>query len=274
MPHAEQRAIDQQRTHNDRVFEQGPRSHVVTEDPLTRWLVRWPLTEAVRRARAAVPDGDFGPDSRILVLCAGDGLEGTVLCDMGFRDVTVSDISPEGVRSATERDPRLQGMVLNAQDTGLEDESYDWVIVQAGLHHLPQPVAGYAEMLRLARRGVIFLEPHDSLVGRRFGLSWEDVGNFVFRWDRRLLEQVTYSYLGPDSFRDLSYTYWHHNIHMERLGQKLGGGERGIRILSNVKNALDRIAPNHGNKFCGLVIKTRPGQRAEVTAGHSGLGDV
>ncbi len=244
-----------QRQWADDVFANGPRSHLLSDDELVQYLVRWRLTDAMARLRRAAPD--LTDQSSILVLCSGDGFEGTHLADLGYANVTVSDLSPFGVRSATERDPRLRGVVLNATSAGIRDHSFDVVIVQDGLHHLQSPVAGFVEMLRIARRATCFLEPHDSFAGRTIGRSWEvngDAVNFVFRWDRRLVDQVASSYLGRDACTNLSYSYWHHNVHLDRLGRRLGGGARSVRVIDLLKRTIDRALPGLGNLFCGMVV--------------------
>jgi SAM-dependent methyltransferase len=249
---------DRQLACSDATFAAGSRSHVLSDDPLVRYLVRWRLLEAVRRLRAGAPD--LSASSPVLVLCAGEGLEGTVLADAGFNDITVSDLSPRGVDAALDRDGRLRGLVLNAEDTELPDRSYDLVVVQDGLHHLRRPASGFTEMLRLARRGALFLEGHDVWAGRTFGREWErngDAVNYVFRWNRALVDQIAKSYLGPEGFANLSFSFWHHNIHLERLGRAAGGRDRGLRVVKAVKGVLDTAAPAAGNQFCGLVLKGR-----------------
>ncbi len=248
----------EQRRWADELFEDGTRSYLLDDDPLVQYLVRWRLDHSAERLLAAVPDLDT--DSSVLVLCAGDGFEGTQLADLGFTDVTVSDISPLGVRAALERDPRLGGVVLNALTTGVRDEGFDIVVIQDGLHHLQSPVGGFIEMLRISRRAALFLEPHESVAGRRFGRAWEEHGsatNFVFRWNSRMVEQVASSYLGRDSFTNLSESFWHHNLHLDRLGRRLGGGTRSVRVLDVLKRTADSLLPGQGNLFCGMVVKRR-----------------
>jgi hypothetical protein len=80
----------------------GPRWHTMTSDPMTRYLVRWRLTEALRRAFKAEPRLSY--QSRVLVLCAAEGNEGSMLMDMGFTDVTVSDLSAGILQAAHKRD--------------------------------------------------------------------------------------------------------------------------------------------------------------------------
>lgn len=245
-----------QRANFNAAFSHGSRAHVTSTDPLTRYLVTWRLETALARLQHVAPD--LTTSSSILVMCAGEGLEGTVLCNLGYTDVTVSDISDVGVAEALRRDPRLKGHTLNAERAELPAESYDVVVVQDGLHHLRSPVAGLTEMLRICRRAAVFLEPHDSFVGRRLGREWEVNGpavNYVFRWSRRLVEEVSSSYLGRDASVNLSFSFWHHNIVLERLGRKVRPAQAARPVVAATKTALDAVAGRAGNQFCGLVVK-------------------
>lgn len=247
----------QQKLQHDLAFAAGPRAHVTSDIPLVQYIVRWRLLEALRRATKAAY-GRISNQSRVLILCAGEGLEGTILCDSGYKDVTVSDISEVGVAEALKRDARLKGLVLNAENANIEDKTFDLLIVQDGLHHLQNPVLGFTEMLRIARTAAIFLEPHDSLVGRTIGTKWEKNGqavNYVFRWTKKLVEDVASSYLGPDSFLNLSFSFWHHNVVYHRLGKALGEGAIGLNAIRAIKYSLDIPLGWAGNQFCGLILK-------------------
>jgi len=248
---------EKQKAQHDARYAAGPRGHTVSSDPLVNYVTRWRLREAFRRLHSVSGDR-IGVDSKILVMCAGEGLEGSVLCDLGYRDVTVSDISEVGVRQAVTRDPRLKGVVLNAEAVALEDEVYDIVVVQDGLHHLRSPVAGFTEMLRVSAVAAIFLEPHQSLAGSLLGTKWERNGeavNYVFRWSRGLVEDVSCSYLVERPFLNLSFSFWHHNIVFGRIGRLVGGGRRGVFLVRALKVTLDGLLGRWGNQFCGLVVK-------------------
>ena len=248
---------ERQRAQHDRKFAVGPRAHVTSEIPLVRYIASWRLEEGLRRLKKMAHDR-LSTQSSILVMCAGEGLEGSILCDLGYTDVTVSDLSPVGVSLAQNRDERLKGLVLNAERAELQDGAFDLVVVQDGLHHLQNPILGFTEMLRLARVGVLFLEPHDSLVGNLIGTRWERNGeavNYVFRWTRKLVEDVASSYLGPDSFANLSFSFWHHNTVYHRIGKLLGEGKFALQTISALKFMLDAVGGRAGNQFCGLVLK-------------------
>jgi SAM-dependent methyltransferase len=255
-PLPEQEHLFRQRQFIEQQLACGPRSHTVATDKMTRYIVRWRMEEAIRRLFRA--DATLSYTCSVLVLCAAEGYEGTVLADMGFTDVTVSDLSEGAARIAVSRDSRLKARVLNAEETGLPAQSYDIVVVQDGLHHLQRPVQGFTEMLRVASRVVIFLEPHVSLVARLIGTKWETNGvavNYVFRWTNSLVQDVGSSYLGRGAFRNLSFSCWHHNIVFAKAGERLGGGPFAIACIRLVKAGMDFFLSRMGNQFCALIIK-------------------
>lgn len=249
--------LERQKNHFDQVFAAGPRQHITTSNVLVRYLVDWRIGESVRRLVQAA-NNRLTYDSSVLILCAGEGAEGSVLCNMGFRNVTVSDISEWAVNHATMRDNRLQGVVLNAEDMHLDADSFEMVIVQEGLHHLQNPVRGFTEMLRVASVGVIFIEPHDSVIGNLLGTKWERHGeavNYVFRWNKKLIDDVALSYLGPNSIENHSFSFWHHNILYHKLGKLLGEGALALQAIRVLKAGLDSTVGWAGNKLCGIIVK-------------------
>ena len=248
--------LQNQKKSFEEAYAAGSRAHVLSKDHSTQYIVSWRINESINRLMAA-SKGLIDFNASILVLCSGEGMEGSILCDKGFTNVTISDLTDNGVKAALERDKRLKGFPLDAQNTGLANESYDIVVVQDGLHHLPSPTQGFTEMLRVAKKGVIFLEPHDSLVGRLIGTKWEKNGasiNYVFRWDKQLVEQIISSYLGPNGFVNLSFSFWHHNPVYGRIAN-LFGSSLGLPVINLLKTTLDLCIGNFGNQFSGMVLK-------------------
>jgi SAM-dependent methyltransferase len=245
-----------QREQNNLAYAAGSRQHVLSGDVVTRYIVSWRVDESIKRLVAA-SKGLIDRESSILIICSGEGMEGSILCDMGFKNVTVSDLAEYGVQAALNRDKRLKGMVLNAEHLDLPDASVDVVLVQDGLHHLQSPVRGFTEMLRVAKLGVVFLEPHDSLIGRSIGTKWEQDGsalNYVFRWDKKLVEQISSSYLGRDGFTNISFSFWHHNLVFAKL-PKLFGSTFGLFAIKIFKRLFDTVMGRFGNQFCCLIMK-------------------
>jgi SAM-dependent methyltransferase len=226
-----------------------------TSDPLTRYL-------RDRRLRIALDilshQGLLSPASQsLLVVCGGVGGEGTFLRKFGFRDVTVSDLSGEALKSCRRLDPRLKTLLLNAEDlTELPDNSYDIVLVQDGLHHLPRPVLGFTEMLRVARVAAVVIEPHYGAVGRLIGTEWEthgDAANYVFRWNRSILEQATRSYLLDKDSTVVPRRLWDHNLVIGKVATRL---PKKVQ-LGAAKTIYGALRPFNrlGNMMVGVVLK-------------------
>ena len=86
-------------------------------------------------------------------------------------------------------------VVGDAENIPFRDRAFDLTSVHDGLHHLPDAYQGVREMMRVASRAVAIAEPADAPITRlamKLGLSeeYEDVGNYVYRLDRKKLAQV------------------------------------------------------------------------------------
>lgn len=229
-----------------------------TGDPFLRYVRERRLTIALADLRRML-----GSDVRscsVLVVCGGVGREASFFAERGFSDVTNSDFSPAALAACGRRDPRLKTMTLDAESLDLPDGAYDIVVVQDGLHHLPRPVQGLNEMVRVARQAVVVIEPHVSLVGTLLGTMWErqgDAVNFVFRWDGRLFRQVVLSQLleRPVTFR--CRRLWDHNVWMTRLFGRIPGARLRILLVRLFYAAL-RLVPRSGNMFIGVLVTRDP----------------
>ena len=54
--------------------------------------------------------------------------------------VTATDLSEVACEKIKERNPNINVQVENAEKLSYVDASFDYVIVRAGLHHLPHPI--------------------------------------------------------------------------------------------------------------------------------------
>lgn len=240
----------------DASFHDGARDVVLSNDPATKYLRQIRVREALARL-IALRGEDAGLGS-LLVVCGGEGQEASIAADMGFDPVVTSDISARSVSAAEGRDARLRAIQANAEATGLDDDSFDVVLVQDGLHHLQEPVRGFCEMLRIARSAVVMIEPRISLASRLLGIEWEEQGegavNYVFRWRLGLVHDVASSYLGRDGFEDHSYAFWHHNPVLTKLAHRLGSGEAAARRIARLRSTSSRLLGRFGNQMCGLIL--------------------
>jgi hypothetical protein len=175
----------------------------------------------------------------------------------------VSDFSARALEICAQRDPRLRTTQQNAEALSLPDNSFDVVLVQDGLHELRRPVLGLTEMLRVARRAVVVIEPHSGIVARMLGTVWEehegDTGtaekNYVFRWNARLLTDVARAYLLEDAARVHVIRFWDHNVTIRRVAELAGGGRLGLMAAKATYGVLDGGLRWMGNAMVGIVLK-------------------
>ena len=154
----------------------------------------------------------------------GDGRYGTDAHYLGEHgaEAVATDISDTMLRRAKEegfiRDYRKE----NAEHLSFADGSFDFALCKEAYHHFPRPMLALYEMLRVARRGVVLIEPDETptLMGGKYilkmmvkealirlglggrfgdrstniidcGVNWyEEVGNFGFCISRREIERV------------------------------------------------------------------------------------
>ena len=167
------------------------------------YCVADPLLEGFPGARwLTVGDGRYGMDAMYLKT-------------RGAR-VLATDISDTLLVEA-----RAQGLIdeyakENAEALSFADASFDFVFCKESYHHFPRPMKALYEMLRVARKGVVLVEPNDPLniqsaigmisraaknaikraLGRRTDAhDFEELGNYVFTISRREMVKVA---LGMD----------------------------------------------------------------------------
>lgn len=226
-----------------------------TKDPLIRYLRDRRLNIAVD----AIREITRGPieSLSVLLICGGVGGEATFFANKGFSDVTNSDFSENALAVCRQRDSRLKACILNAECMDLPDLSYDIVVVQDGLHHLPRPSLGLNEMVRVARKAVVVLEPHTGWVAKMIGTEWErhgDTVNFVYRWNLESFRQIILSQLleAPKTIRVIRL--WDHNSVIRKVVSKLGGGALSLFAAKAIYGILTPLN-FFGNNFIGILVK-------------------
>ncbi len=233
-----------------------------TPDPLTRYVRDRRQSLAIRELWKATRT--TGRDwSQVLVVCGGVGGEGTFLKKLGFRRITVADTGEGLIRYMGIRDRSLAGVVADSERLPFADDSFDLVLVQDGIHHLKIPALGVAEMLRVTRRAIIVIEPHEGLVARLIGTKVEkdaETGalNFVFRWNRWLFRQVVSSYWVDVEFELRVLRFWDHSTAMLKLFRWLPGDSARLRAIQISYWILKNFFGWAGNMFVGIAIKNPP----------------
>lgn len=234
-----------------------------TTEPIMRYLRDRRLQIAIDQLCRRT--GETPQQWNALVVCGGVGGEGTYLANRGCRSVLVSDFSTAALEICKQRDPRLGTVQQNAEALTLPDNSYDVALVQDGLHELRRPMLGLTEMLRVARRAVVVIEPHGGLVARLLGTVWErheggsdDAGkaeNYVFRWNTQVFTDVTRSYLLDEAKEVQVIRFWDHNVTIRRVANAVGGGRLGLATAKATYALLDAGLWWIGNALVGIVLK-------------------
>ena len=118
----------------------------------------------------------------------------------------------------------------NAEELSFKNESFDYVLCKESYHHFPRPYAAMYEMLRVAKAGVIIMEPQDpiskmpsllmlsnflssygSILNKvwRNRFSFEPVGNFVYKVSEREFEKMAAGLgLPMIGFKKINPNFW------------------------------------------------------------------
>ncbi|MBN2089124.1 class I SAM-dependent methyltransferase [candidate division KSB1 bacterium] len=135
---------------------------------------------------------------KLLNICCGSGMEAEYFANRGAKVVglDISSIALQGALQRAERfDFTLKTVTGDAENLPFSDQSFDFVFVHDGLHHLNEPDKAIREMARVARQGIFFTEPANAFITRiavKLGLAgdFEEAGNFVYRFHPRQLRRL------------------------------------------------------------------------------------
>jgi len=112
-------------------------------------------------------------------------------------------------------------------------------------------------MLRVARKAIIVIEPYNSVVGKMIGTEWEEHDesiNYVYRWDKKMIEQTVKSYLLKNYGKIRVFRFWDHNVVVGKLA-RLFGGKLKLPAAKLIYSALTPVSFT-GNMCVGVVIKS------------------
>src|SRR5207248_1904101 len=142
-----------------------------------------------------------------LLVMGGSRQDVELLKCAGFNDVTLSNFQSELAEEEahTKLSAKVKLLAIDAEQVDLPDGSFDCVFANEVLHHCRSPHRALCEMLRVARKHVVLLEPNDSfsmraLMWSGFSFPYEIfsvvyhrceaggvrdscVPNFIYRWN-------------------------------------------------------------------------------------------
>ena len=217
-------------------------------------------------------------------LTIGDytGFEAQYLIEQN-QDATASDISDVFLKEAFEQNLIGKYKKINVERIDIEEDDFDYLFCKEAFHHFPRAYLGLYEMIRVAKKGAILIEPVDAWykmplllflknICDRFSpylinkfwknrFSWEVVGNYVFKISDREIEKIAMGTgLSCIAFKEVNTRLapipakWGDYLKVpldERLYKKL---KRKLAVWDFICKM--RIIPF--NTLCAVIFKEKP----------------
>ncbi len=194
----------------------------------------------------------------VLDVCCGSGMDAEFLCRAGARVVGV-DISLGALCGAQER-ARRYGLqydliVADAECLPFRDRAFEVAFVHDGLHHLSDPRAGLAEMLRVAEKAALITEPARALataVGVRVGIAEavEESGNRVHRFAEGELRRA-FAGAGYNRARFRRYAMFYRQKPL--LAFRLFESAPAFAVFRGLYQLLNLLVGRWGNKMAAVA---------------------
>jgi len=217
------------------------------------------FVEAVTDALLA--EGVLAPSDSVVAVCAGLR-ERELLVERGFSRAVISNLDAEG--DVAPFDWSRQ----DAQQLGFENDSFDFALVVAGLHHCASPHQALVEMYRVARKGIVAIEARDSVLTKaavRLGLASEyelsavaahgyraggvddtSIPNFIYRWTEAEFRKVIRS---ADPTGEPSFRFFHSLDVPDRMPV--------ASVAGPVLGTLARLFPRLSNTIAMVALRPR-----------------
>jgi len=158
---------------------------------------------AERRANYLIDLGDFDQGNSVLEIGCGTGLFTEKVYNATKSNITAIDISEKLLAQAREKLPQINFKIVDAMDTGFEENSFNCIYGSSVLHHLDMDIA-LKEIIRILKPGgravfaepnifnpQIFLERNVSFIKEWMGVSPDETA--VNRWAmKRMLQDIGY----------------------------------------------------------------------------------
>jgi len=213
-------------------------------------------------------------------LTVGDayGFDAQHLLSKGM-DACASDLNSDFLGVANEMGIVGEYATQNAECLSYADESFDFLLCKESYHHFPRPYAALYEMIRVAKKAIVIIEPHDPITkmpllmflfnithfwpylqGRLWKnrFSFEPVGNFVYKISEREFEKFAAGMNLPA----VAFKYFNPNFyHPHNELKKASFSEPAFLILRLKKLVLDtfmRLKLVPGQVLSAIIFKEMP----------------
>jgi ubiquinone/menaquinone biosynthesis C-methylase UbiE len=225
---------------------------ILRADPKAKWLT--------------VGDGRYGNDAKYILEKGCDALASDI------SDILLKEAKDIGYINDYSRE--------NAESLSFSDSEFDYVFCKESYHHFPRPMVALYEMLRVASKGVLLIEPNDAYINDKLSEilfrnlkdiiklllrrkvnrhNFEEVGNYVFSISRREVEKVA---LGLNykivALKGISDAYFQ-GVEYEKLAHK-GPLQRKVRLRIGIANLFCRLGIKDYGLLAAIIFKQDPSQ--------------
>ncbi len=183
-------------------------------------------------------------------------------------NVTATGVATDSLKAAAERGLIDNWARENAEALTFKNDSFDWAIVKEALHHMQRPYYAVDEMLRVSRKGIILIEPHNQ----QNYLTIKKAASYVIK---RLLAKVTGKIM-PREFAQVplvsyeepgNYAYKFHPYELSQCAIAKG-------ILTVAYGYAYYFYEKGMEKLTGAAIENYKKQCREYMAGHDKRGGL
>jgi len=257
----------------------------IAEQAQRYWKTTKSKNTLVRVLRSVLAKTNVDANDSVLVI-GGGNIDIVLLDTVGLTNYKLSNLTNTALARTDRKD---DGSLLNVEALNLADDSFDVVFAHDVLHHCYTPHKAVREMMRVAKRCVIFFDPNDSafmraLVRLNFSFQYETgvvacldysgggvmgsaIPNYTYRWTPRELEKTANCAMPARIIKSIGYPYWDFLVNEEglklRRETRIGaitniiGATNFLRGLRMAQSLLNLWAPvrAQGNKFCGAIVK-------------------
>lgn len=227
-----------------------------------------PILESdISSSWVTVGDGRYGRDANYIIKKGHDCL--------------ATDICDDLLKIAKDKNYISTYQKENAEFLSFQDNTFDYAFCKESYHHFPRPTIALYEMLRVARKGVILLEPNDAYINSSLikiifrktkalaksfirketyndvGHQFEPIGNYIFTISKRELEKLS---LGVNiriiAIKGLNDAYIK-GVEKEKINEH-GILQKKTRALIKIADLLCKIGIMDYGLLSAIIFKEEP----------------
>jgi ubiquinone/menaquinone biosynthesis C-methylase UbiE len=226
---------------------------ILIVDPKAKWLT--------------IGDGRYGNDAKYVIEKGCSALASDI------SDILLKEAKYAGYISEYKKE--------NAESLSFNDSQFDYVLCKESYHHFPRPMLALYEMLRVARKAVVLIEPNDAYINdkstRIFFLKFlntikyllckkynkhyfEETGNYVFSISKREIEKVA---LGLNyktiAFKGINDSYFT-GVEYEKLSEN-GPLKKKVKRQINKTNLFCSLGFLEYGILSAIIFKQEPSDK-------------